>query len=82
MWEYWRPNRPSLTLWDFLKKFRVSDNLIGLHLWHTIRLLGLAPEIGASVHAGNVEDSYALKRHAAQVQVFPTALAEHENRLF
>lgn len=50
-----------LTLWDCFKKLRVSDDLTVLHLWHAIRFLGLAPEVGAPMHAGYVEDSYALQ---------------------
>lgn len=57
--------KPSLTLRDRFEKFRVSDDLTLLHLLHAVRLLGLTPEIGASVHAGYIEDSYALQRHAA-----------------
>lgn len=61
---------------DCFKKFRVSDNFTVLHSWPAIRLLGLAPKVGASMHAGYVEDSYALKRHAAQVYKLSTALME------
>lgn len=68
--------QPCLTLWNYFKKFRVGDDLTVLHLWHIIRFLGLTPEVGASVHAGYVEDSYALQRHAAQVQRSPTTLGE------
>lgn len=64
------------TLWDRFKEFRVSDDLTVLNLWHAVRFLGLAPEVGASVHAWYVEDSYALQRRVAQVQRSATALAE------
>lgn len=73
--------QPCLTLWDCFKKFRVSDDLTVLHLWHTIGFLGLAPEVGASVHAGYVEDSYALQRHAAEVQRSPTTLGEAKQQV-
>lgn len=58
-------NQPRFTLWDCFKKFRVSDDLTLLHFRHTVRFLGLAPEVGASVHAGYVEEGYALQRHVA-----------------
>lgn len=74
--EYRWSNQSSLTLWNCFKKFRVSDNLTVFHVWHTVRLLELAPEVGASVYAGYVEDSYGLQRHAAQVQVSPTTLVK------
>lgn len=45
-----------------------------LRLERSVRLLGFAPEVGASVHAGYVEDSYALQRPTAQVYVSATAL--------
>lgn len=50
----------SLTLGNYFQSFRVSDNLTLLQPCHAIRLLRLTPEVGASVHAGYVEDSYAL----------------------
>lgn len=33
------------------------------------------------MHAGYVEDSYALQRHAAQVQSLPTALVEAKQQV-
>lgn len=74
-------NQPSLTLWDRFEKFRVSDDLTMLRLCHTVRLLGFAPEVGASVYAGYVEDSDALQRQTAQVQVSPTALAKAKQQV-
>lgn len=69
---------PSLTLGDCFQKFRVSDDLTVLHLWHTVQFLGLAPEVGAPVHAGYVEDGKSLHLQAAQGQRSPATLAEEK----
>lgn len=66
----------GLTLWDCFEKFGAGNDPILLHLWQTIRFLGFTPEVGAAVHAGYVEDSYALQRHVAEVQGSPATLAK------
>lgn len=73
-------NLSGLTLWDCFEKFRVRDDPNLLHLWWTIRFLGFTPEVGATVHAGYVEDSYALQRYVAEVQGSPTTLAEAKQK--
>lgn len=70
----------SPTLWDCFEKFRVRDDPVLLHLWWTVIFLGFTPEVGAAVHAGYVEDSYALQRHVAEVQGSPATLAGAEQK--
>lgn len=70
----------GLTLRDCFEKFRVRDDRTLLHLWGAIRFLGFPPEVGATVHAGYVEDSYALQRCVAEVQGSPAALAEAKQK--
>lgn len=72
--------RWGLTLWDCFEKFRVRDDTILVHLWWAIGFLGFTPEVGATVHAGNVEDSYALQRHVAKVEGFPATLAPEQSK--
>lgn len=72
----------GLTLRDSFQKFRVSDHVTVLHLWHVIMFLGLAPQVGPTVHAGYVKDRYPLQRHAAQIQRFPTALRGANKQVF
>lgn len=65
---------PPLTLHAELELLGVSDHR-GVQLLRrflaqpvvTALLLGLAPEIGATVHAGDVEDGDALQGRVAQV---------------
>lgn len=64
----------DLTLGDCFEKVGVSDDPALLHLWQTVHFLGFTPEVGAAVHAGYVEDGYALQTHVAQVQGSPAAL--------
>lgn len=71
----------GLTLWDCFEKFGVGHDPILLHLWQTIRFLGFTPEVGAAVHAGYVEDSYALQRHVAEVQGSPATLAKAKQQV-
>lgn len=66
----------DLTLWDCFEKVGVSDDPTLLHLWQTVRFLGFTPEVGAAVHAGYVEDGYALQTHVAELQGSPAALTE------
>lgn len=64
----------DLTLGDCFEKVGVSDDPTLLQLWQTVRFLGFTPEVGAAVHAGYVEDGYALQTHVAEVQGSPAAL--------
>lgn len=48
--------------------------------YHSPVLLGFSPEIGASVHAGNVENGNALKEDVAQVYPNPVTLRDREKR--
>lgn len=47
---------------------------------HSPVLLGFSPEIGATVHAGNVENGNALKEDVAQVYPNPVTLRGREKR--
>lgn len=71
----------GLTLWGCFEKFVVGNDPILLHLWQPIRFFGFTPEVGAAVHAGYVEDSYALQRHVAEVQGSPTTLAKAKQKI-
>lgn len=73
-------NLSGLTLWDCFEKLKVRDDPTLLHLWWTIRFLGFTPEVGATVHAGYVEDSDALQRYVAEVQGSPATLAEAKQK--
>lgn len=47
---------------------------------HSPVLLGFSPEIGATVHAGNVENGNAFKEDVAQVHPNPVTLRGREKR--
>ena len=47
---------------------------------HSPVLLGFSPEIGATIHAGNVENSNAFEEDAAQVHSNPVTLGDREKR--
>lgn len=65
---------PPLTLHAELQLLGVGDHCARQLLWRllaqpvvTTLLLGLAPQVGAPVHAGDVEDGNALQGRVAQV---------------
>lgn len=75
---WWVPSAPvpapPLTLHTELQLLGVGDHCAGQLLWRllaqpvvTTLLLGLAPQVGAPVHAGDVEDGNALQGRVAQV---------------
>lgn len=47
---------------------------------HSPVLLGFSPEIGATIHAGNVENGNALKEDVAQVYPNPVTLRGRKKR--
>lgn len=70
----------QLTLDAEFQFLGVSDNLLAFPD-HSSVLLGFSPEIGATIHAGNVENSNAFKEDAAQVHPNPVTLGGREKRL-
>lgn len=58
---------------------RVSDNLSAFPD-HSPVLFGFSPEIGATIHAGNVENGDAFKEDVAQVHPNPVTLRGREKR--
>lgn len=58
-----------------LQLLGISDSAASHSLWHFLThaivipsFLGLAPQVRAPVHAGNVEHSDTLQRRAAEIQ--------------
>lgn len=79
----WNPSFPnaSLTLDTEFQFLGVSDDSPTFPD-HSPALLGLSPEIGATVHAGNVENGNALQEDVAQVYLDPITLKGREKRSF
>lgn len=69
-----RPN----TLRGHFQDFRVDDHLRRSRRSLRVPFLGLAPQVGPAVHAGNVQDSDSLKRQAAEVEGSAAALSRKQ----
>lgn len=73
----WRWN----TLGRHFQDVRVNDDLRFLltRQSFSISFLGLSPQIGAAVHAGNVKNGDSFQRHAAEIERSAAALKAREN---
>ena len=69
-----------LTLDTEFQFLGVSDDLPAFPD-HSPVLLGFSPEIGATIHAGNVENSNAFEEDAAQVHANPVTLGDREKKV-
>ena len=77
----------GLTLHTELELLHIGDGAGGRSvrdlLAHAVvvpPLLGLAPQVGAAVHAGNVEDGDALQGRVAEIQDDPITLQRETER--